>query len=871
MIITRTIGIDLGTTNSEVALLDPNERDLIIWKDAQNRATLPSCVWRDPRSDKIVVGYQAYARKGTKPEPISSIKRGMGTQMTVDLCGVPRSAVEVSAYILRELKSNIEAELLRRSPEVRYDVSRAIITVPAYFGLAAIEATREAGKLAGLEVTELLHEPTAAAIYYSWKHNLGDGNYLVYDLGGGTLDVSILRRTAGEFLVLGISGDIFLGGDDFDRRLAEHLRTLLVAEGNDLNLDVASNSEDRLRFNQLVALAERVKKELSNNDEIIVRDQGSIKDKSGLPVIVEITIKRATFENLIGDLLDRSIVFCQDALEKARQKSGITIEDIDHILLVGGSTYVPAVFEKVKKALCEGPHRARCEAPIRDEPETAVALGAALRAAASGLGVGDDEKRLRLWFRGAGATKRDQTTVSGYLEPLVAGLQLEGGILRLTSSTNDLLGEVEIKADRSFSFPKIPLMSETLNTFKFEVFDANRKSILVLQRSIIQNSTQKEAVGDTLSTAVLSKPIILEGTDGKRLIRHILLAEGVSLPTKSQYTFAVADPSGHIRLPIYQENRIIKELGADIGDVEVGTPVMVEIECDQQAHIQVRFNVGYQAFGGRIDPPQADTIPTEDEVNQIEARFKVALRHLDKEDSVRLKQMYDKVRLDLDEARLGADYPKIIQRSADLEGLVRDALLAEPLYPPMTTVESRYSACIDLLPQAEKVVPAVSALRIQLEATLESAKQAYQNRDHQAYEDAFRLIETSLNFLTAVTRVENVEDNRVDITVRANMALNQTKQAIGSLLITSLVKGAHDQIPEIRQCLDEINNLQNNRQIDPVEVLNRCEVLMTQARRIYRQINPEETRDALEGLLRVDSHVKDTGANGQSSGLFRNE
>src|SRR5262249_17333916 len=253
--------------------------------------------------------------------------------------------------------------------------NRAIITVPAYFGLPAIEATREAGQMAGLEVMELLHEPTAAAIYYSWKHNLGDGIYMVYDLGGGTFDVSILRRTAGEFLVLGISGDNFLGGDDFDRRLAEYLRQILVADDYDLDLDVALDLEDRLRFSQLMTLAEKAKKGLSEQNEFVLRDHGTLRDKSGAAVLIDTSITRATFESLIDDLLDRKIVCCQEALAKAQQKSEITLADVDHILLVGGSTYVPAVLGKVKRAFCrdetsQDSSRAGCATPIRDEPET---------------------------------------------------------------------------------------------------------------------------------------------------------------------------------------------------------------------------------------------------------------------------------------------------------------------------------------------------------------------------------------------------------------------------------------------------------------------------------------------------------------------
>lgn len=874
MIITRPIGIDLGTTNSAVALLDPNEQDLVLCKDPQGRSTTPSCVWCDPRKGDVVVGHLAYARKGARPEPISSIKRSMGTQMTVSLGGAERSPTEISSYILRELKQQMIAEMERRSSsDIRYEVNRAIITVPAYFGLPAIEATREAGRMAGLEVMELLHEPTAAAIYYCWKHNLGDGVYMVYDLGGGTLDVSILRRTAGEFLVLGISGDNFLGGDDFDRRLAEYLRKLLAEEDNDLELHVAADPEDQLRFNQLMAIAERAKKELSYHDEFMVRDQGTIKDKSGAPIIIETSITRATFESLIGDLLDRTIQCCKEALERARQKSELTIEDVDDILLVGGSTYVPAAVEKVKRAFCRngsddsGP-RARCDAPIRDEPETAVALGAALRAAASGLGISDEDNHVRLWFQGTGATRRERATISGYIEPVEPGLSLEEGLLRLTATTGETIGEVRLKPGLRFAFPTVPLQAETLNKFRCEVLDSAGRLVAVVGRSIAHASDQKEAVGRTLSTAVLSKPIVLEGTDGDRLARHVLLDEGTSLPTKGQFTFAVADPTGRIRLPIYQENRIIKELYAEVGSVAVGAPVGVEIACDEQVHIQVKFTVGDDVFGGDIEPPPPESVQSEYDIQQIDARFLEAHSRLDEADRGRLMTAYEVARRDLDEARSGADYPKVIQRAADLEGLVREARLAEPLRPPFEDLGKNFESCLDLIPQAAEARPELvtSTLKQDLERALETARRAYAQRDHQNYRDAAQAINTTLQFLGGITRKKDIEDESIDISVRASMAVAEAMDLTRFLLVNCIISRKVEFFAELEQQMAELAELNERANVDPVEAINRCQVMKTEARRIYQQIAPEEKRSAdLDGLLHLGKQKR---AGVDMSGLF---
>lgn len=873
MILTRPIGIDLGTTNSAVAMLDPNERDLIIWHDAQGRAVVPSCVWRDPKTGEIVVGFAAYARKGTRPEPIASIKRSMGTQLTVPVGDKQESAATVSSYILTELKRRMEAELQRLAPSgVRYDVSRAIVTVPAYFDLPAIEATRLAGEQAGLKVTELLHEPTAAAIYYCWKRNLGDGVYLVYDLGGGTFDVSILRRISGEFMVLGIAGDNFLGGDDFDRRLAEHIRQLLVKDGYELDLDVTSDPEDQLRFKKLAVLAEEVKKRLSDTPEYLLRNQGSLVDKAGIPVVVETVITRETVESLIGDLLDRTIAACRVALDRASQAAGVTIEDVGHVVLVGGSTYVPAVMRKVQDALCGGgAGRATCASPIRDDPDTAVALGAALRAAASGVGVGDDAGKVRLWFRSSGATRREHATISGVVEALVPGLALENSTLTLSSAAGGDLGEVRLDAGLRFSFPQVELQPEALNDFRFTVTGPSGDVLAVVDRPILHAADQKEAVGRALSTAVLSKPILLEGVDGERLVRTVLLPEGTPLPAKANFAFRVGDPSGHIRLPVYQLSRIIKELSADVGQVRVGSPVDVEIACDEQVRIDVRFSLDGKSFGGKIEPPPPDSVPTEFEMQAIGDRFKGALRSLDKADAERLSAQYASLRGDAEEAFRGGDYPKLIQRVADLEATVRDARMAEPLSPPLQAVEKQYQACLELLPQAAKVKPGIerSPLVAELEKALAKAREAYKKRERQDYEDAGQSIATARQYLTVIAQARTgADDPNADIAVRASFAFQQTLGITQMVLMQCMFAGRREFIGAMTKQLAELQTLDRQLDSNPVDVLHRCQILDTEARRIYQQIAGEEKRAAdLHGLLQVEGKSYAAGPGAGNSGI----
>jgi molecular chaperone DnaK len=861
MILTRPIGIDLGTTNSAVALLDPNERDLFLWRDTQGRAIVPSCVWRDPKTREIVVGFPAYARRGTRPEPIVSIKRAMGTQMTVTLGDERRSAAEISSYILKALKQRMEADLQRRAPAgVCYDVGPAIITVPAYFDLPAIESTRVAGEMAGLQVTELLHEPTAAAIYYCWKKNLGDGIYMVYDLGGGTFDISILRRVSGEFMVLGIAGDNFLGGDDFDRRLAEHIRQLLVADQYDMELDVAGDAEDQLRLQKLTVIAEEVKKGLSTAPEYLLRNQGSLIDKAGVPVVIETTITRDVFESLIGDLLDRTIDACHVALERARQSSGVTIADVEHVVLVGGSTYVPAVVERITSALCgpggDAANRTRCAAPIREDPDTAVALGAALRAGANGLGVGDDDRRVRLWFRSAGATRSDRATISGHVECLAPGLSLEQGSIRLSGAAGEDVSEVSLASGLRFSFPQVALEPDSLNRFGFAISDAAGQVIATVERSILRGEDQREPVGRALSTAVLSKPILLEGADGDRLVRTVLLPEGTSLPAKAKFTFSLGDPTGRIRLPIYQASRIIKELSADVGDVRVGTPVEIEIDCDAQVRIEVRFSLNDRVFGGKIQPPPPDAVPTEFDIERVHAKFGSIVRTLDTSDAELLAERYDNARRDAVEALRTADYPKLIQRVSDLEALTREARLAEPLDPPIDVVERNYQACQELLPQAIRTKPdlAQSQLAVQIDKALTRAREAYQARQGQDYEDAAQAISASRQYLTAVTHaVVSTDDPRADVSVHAALAFQQTQGITHAVLMHCLFTRQTPYVGALTQQLAELQQLEPMLRTNPVDVLHRCQVLDTEARRIYQQISGDEKRASdLQGLLRIE-------------------
>src|SRR3954453_18534059 len=272
--IRQPVGIDLGTTNSVIALLDATGANLLTGRDEEGRVIFPSLVGYDAATNHLVAGRLAQAlvaNPASSTLPLASVKRFMGLDKRFDVGPKALTPAEVSALILRGLRD----WMARTLADPAYQIDQAIVTMPAYFNHNQIEATRQAGELAGYEVLELLHEPTAAAIYYSWVENHGDACYLVYDLGGGTFDVSVIRRRLGDYEVLSVSGDPFLGGDDFDRLLATHLGSQLSAVGSP-----PPGPED---FARLVRVAEKIKIDLSETDS--VRDVAERLAAAGWPMV----------------------------------------------------------------------------------------------------------------------------------------------------------------------------------------------------------------------------------------------------------------------------------------------------------------------------------------------------------------------------------------------------------------------------------------------------------------------------------------------------------------------------------------------------------------------------------------------------------
>ena len=346
----KIIGIDLGTTNSCVAVLEGGKPSVIT--NAEGERTTPSVV--SYKNGEIKVGTVAKNEAITSSDVVRSNKRYIGTDHKFHVNGKDVTSVEVSAQILMKLKKDAEAYLNDK-------VTKAVITVPAYFNDAQRQATKDAGKVAGLEVERIINEPTAAAIAYGIDKQDKNQKILVYDLGGGTFDVSVLEIGDGVYEVLATAGNNKLGGDDFDQRLIDYLVSEFKKE-NGIDL-----SQDKLALQRLKDAAEKAKKDLSSavttNISLPFITQGS----NG-PLHLEKSITRAKFEELISDLVESTTKQVKDALKEAN----LNASDLDKVLLVGGSTRIPCVQELVKRETGKEPSK-------EVNPDEVVAMGAAIQ------------------------------------------------------------------------------------------------------------------------------------------------------------------------------------------------------------------------------------------------------------------------------------------------------------------------------------------------------------------------------------------------------------------------------------------------------------------------------------------------------------
>ena len=378
----KAVGIDLGTTNSVVAVLEAGEATVI--PNAEGSRTTPSVV-AFAKDGEVLVGEVAKRQAITNPDrTVRSVKRHMGTSWSIDIDGKSYKSQEIAARVLQKLKADAEAY-------TGETVNQAVITVPAYFDDAQRTATQEAGQIAGLEVLRIINEPTAAALAFGMDKEGEDQTILVFDLGGGTFDVSLLDIGEGVFEVKATHGDTNLGGDDWDQRVMDWL---VESFKGDHGVDLG---KDKMAEQRLKEAAEKAKVELSSTQQAQINLPFITATDSG-PLHLDYTLSRAKFQELTADLLER----CRGPFEQAINDAGLKTEDIDHVIMVGGSTRMPAVADLVKSITGKEPHKGV-------NPDEVVAIGASVQA---GVLKGDVKDILLL----------DVT-------PLSLGIETKGGVM----------------------------------------------------------------------------------------------------------------------------------------------------------------------------------------------------------------------------------------------------------------------------------------------------------------------------------------------------------------------------------------------------------------------------------------------------------
>jgi len=649
------VGIDLGTTYSVIATPKQftgkpfvNVRGVTVIKDESNRRLLPSVVGINSRGE-IVVGHEAKS-KADKTATVMFAKRYMGQEHEFVLADKHLKPDEVSVEILRHLKLIAEKQMGEPIDEV-------VITVPAYFSDLQKQLTKQAGEQAGLNVSDILQEPVAAALMYCYDEERDPLTIMTYDLGGGTFDVAILRKEGGYFQILAFDGDRFLGGSDFDKRLAAWMVKRLQEDGCEIDIQ-----PDTPEWRYFLLEAETAKEKLSSLEVYTLDDQTSgILDVHGQPIAIEdLKITRDIFENLIRDYIEDTITISKRAIATA----GIEPKDIHEIVMVGGSSRIPVVARRLGEEFAITPKLV--------EPDLCVAIGAAIAAKRLGKQIGP----LRMAYLPE-ATSLSAIQIAGSVQKSEETPELEACSIILRAVDGDFSQRQPVSALGGFIIPQVPLTLAKTNEFDLTLVNAAEQVVLI-HRIAIRRMAEGEAAASlaALDANVLAKPISIKTVTGL----HEVAGAGTPLPVEKTIMASTMDQSSRVRVPVYEGN-------VQIGEVRVeNIPATVPIG----SRVEIKVTVGDDFF---IDCQAYLPNPGV----KGEAKIHIPLVKVPKKDE--LRKQYEELKSQVEESLAQVDRGLAYEVSGEINNALRtcQSILYEEKDPALDRAHEKLAEVETLL------------------------------------------------------------------------------------------------------------------------------------------------------------------------------
>lgn len=760
----KAVGIDLGTTNSVIAMVGRDNEEIVCRTDRSGRKTFPSVVVYDRRSDSFQAGAPAFAKRGTAADPIVSIKSHMGDADFRARTGPKTlSPVEVSSIILREMKQQMQ-DYLEANGYADYVVDRAVITIPAYFTSNAREATVRAAEEAGLKVEVALQEPTAAVLFYTHHHGIEDGIFLVYDLGGGTLDVSVVNVVGGDIVVLGIAGNNYLGGDNFDEALARYLLEDLRQDadmGYELDdFDPNRDPEDRRRLTKLKLVAESMKKSLSFKQDHYEEFSNIFTDKAGASVHLAVEVSRGTFEGLIRPILESTVDEVHKALAKAKEGYQVTLDMVDAVLLVGGSTHIPLVGQVIVEHFTDPslPEHTKQPIPLKFEPDMAVGYGAAIHAASSGIStltpaavalltgdetaletVGADDLVLAPTF-GPGSGYGGESVVEGSLAAMRGKLP-DAVFARVTRAAGGFTKEYLLGADGSFAFTGLVSLDDP-EPYACEFIAGGQTVARTTFDAAIRNAPR--------ASVSLSRSYYIEtaGPDGETEMVE-LMHQGETLPITRDYEFAT-NPSNSFfaELRFFEETDFLKQITINFPrPVAPGTTVKLSLSCNIQSKFSARAEVAGVVVDTQFEPSPPPPLPTRERVDETlrEARAKTE-QIPEAGKRIVAQRRLDRLASELDAALDEHDSGKARDKLTEALRLRSEISPSQRLSPPQDEFEELVAACERASGDSPKGGPRVAE---EIHAAAIAGRNAYAAEDQARLTRAAEELGAILQDLTA--------------------------------------------------------------------------------------------------------------------------